>query len=72
MRLMNLGHTPAETLSKVLSDFQRVKDRVLFSKTENKWEHAETACHEKQKSFLGHHIHLFKGLYDGTLLLSFL
>lgn len=50
---MNLGHTPAETLSKVLSDFQRVKDGVLFSKTENKWEHAQTEI------FLGHHIHLF-------------
>lgn len=48
VRLMNLSHTPAETLSKVLSDFHRVKDRVLFSKTENKWEHAETECHEKQ------------------------
>lgn len=42
MRLMNLGHTPAETLSKVLSDVQRVKYRVLFSKTENKWEHVQT------------------------------
>lgn len=67
VQLMNWGHTPAETLSKVLSDFHRVKDRVLFSKTKNKWEHAETACHEKQIFFFvgGHHIHLFKELYDG-------
>ncbi len=59
VRLMNLGHTPAETLSKVVSDFQRVKDRVMFKKIHG---NMQRLCAMKNICF--NHIHLFKELYD--------